>query len=202
MALSRIGNAYTNQIQNRNFLSSIGFRFTLNRARKVSFFANSANIPGMNLGVTEQPSYLKNIDIPGDKIAFNDFTLRFLVDENLENYMQIQNWMRGLGFPESQKEIFDLQSDGNNTIGYDSESMNIYSDGTLQVVNSSQRVQFEVLFQDMFPYNLSDLEFDATSQETEYFTAEVSFKYTIYNILSPKGNPLWYLILKKSKRCG
>ena len=57
MALSRIGNAYTNQIQNRNFLSSIGFRFTLNRARKVSFFANSANIPGMNLGVTEQPSY-------------------------------------------------------------------------------------------------------------------------------------------------
>ncbi len=190
MALSRIGNAYTNQIQNRNFLSSIGFRFTLNRARKVSFFANSANIPGMNLGVTEQPSYLKNIDIPGDKIAFNDFTLRFLVDENLENYMQIQNWIRGLGFPESQKEIFDLQSDGNNTIGYDSESMNIYSDGTLQVVNSNQRVQFEVLFQDMFPYNLSDLEFDATSQETEYFTAEVSFKYTIYNILSPKGDPL------------
>ena len=83
-----------------------------------------------------------------------------------------------------------IRDRGDNTIGYDSDSMNIYSDGTLQVVNSSQRVQFEVLFEDMFPYNLSDLEFDATSQETEYFTAEVSFKYTVYNIVSPKGDPL------------
>lgn len=185
-----VGNAFTNQVQNRNFLSSVGFRFTLNRARKVSFFANQANLPGMNLGVTEQPSYLKNIDIPGDKIAFNDFTLRFLVDENLENYMQIHKWMRGLGYPDSLRDIFDLQVEGDNTIGYDSRSMNIYSDGTLQVVNSSNRVQFEVVFEDMFPYDLSDLQFDATSQETEYFTAEVSFKYTIYNILTPTGDAL------------
>lgn len=185
-----VGNVFTNQVQNRNFLSSVGFRFTLNRARKVSFFANQANLPGMNLGVTEQPSYLKNIDIPGDKIAFNDFTLRFLVDENLENYMQIHKWMRGLGYPDSLNDIFDLQVEGDNTIGYDSQSMNIYSDGTLQVVNSSNRVQFEVVFEDMFPYDLSDLQFDATSQETEYFTAEVSFKYTIYNILTPTGNAL------------
>ena len=63
------GNLYSNQIQNRNFLSSIAFKFTLNRARKVSFFSNSANIPGMTLGVAEQPTYLKNIDIPGDKIV-------------------------------------------------------------------------------------------------------------------------------------
>lgn len=185
-----VGNAFTNQVQNRNFLSSVGFRFTLNRARKVSFFANQANLPGMNLGVTEQPSYLKNIDIPGDKIAFNDFTLRFLVDENLENYMQIHKWMRGLGYPDSLNDIFDLQVEGDNTIGYDSQSMNIYSDGTLQVVNSSNRVQFEVVFEDMFPYDLSDLQFDATSQETEYFTAEVSFKYTIYHILTPTGDAL------------
>lgn len=184
------GNAYSNQVQNRNFLSSVGFRFTLNRARKVSFFANSANIPGMNLGVTEQPTYLKDIDIPGDKISFNDFTLRFLVDENLENYMQIHKWMRGLGYPESLNEIFDLQQQEDNTIGYDSRSMNIYSDGTLQVVNSSNRVQFEVVFLDMFPYDLSDLQFDATTEDTEYFTAEVSFKYTIYNILTPTGDPL------------
>ena len=77
-----------------------------------------------------------------------------------------------------------------NTIGYDGQSMNIYSDGTLSVLNSSNRVQFEVVFEDMFPYDLSDLQFDATSQETEYFTAEVDFKYTIYNILTPNGDAL------------
>jgi hypothetical protein len=68
--------------------------------------------------------------------------------------------------------------------------MNIYSDGTLQVMNSSNRVQFEVVFDDMFPYDLSDLTFDATNEDTDYFTAEVSFKYTIYNITNAKGDPL------------
>jgi hypothetical protein len=28
------------------------------------------------------------------------FSLRFLVDEDLENYLEVQNWMRGLGYPE------------------------------------------------------------------------------------------------------
>ena len=55
----------------------------------MSFFSNKANIPGLKFGVTEQPTYLKNIDIPGDKIQYSDFTLSFIVDENLENYMQI-----------------------------------------------------------------------------------------------------------------
>lgn len=185
-----VGNAYSNQIQNRNFLSSIGFKFTLTRARKVSFFANSANIPGINLGVAEQPSYLKNIDLPGDKLQFADFNLRFIVDENLENYMEIQRWMRGLGFPESLAEIYDLQKVQGANVGYESDSMNIYSDGSLVVLNSNSRPQFEVVFKDMFPYDLSDMEFDATNPDTEYFTAEVSFKYTIYNILDRNGKPL------------
>jgi hypothetical protein len=184
------GNLYTNQIQNRNFLSSIGFKFTLNRARKVSFFSNSANIPGMTLGVAEQPTYLKNIDIPGDRITFQDFILRFIVDENLENYMQIQRWIRGLGFPESLQEIYELQSEDTTQLGYDSKSMNIYSDGTLQILNSNQRPQFDVVFKDMFPYDLSELTFDATNPDVEYFTAEVSFKYTIYDIYDPKGKKL------------
>lgn len=185
-----VGNAFSNQIQNRNFLSSIGFKFTLNRARKVSFFSNSANIPGMTLGVTEQPTYLKNIDIPGDKITFQDFTLRFIVDENLENYMEIQRWMRGLGFPESLNEIYELQREDNTQLGYDSKSMNIYSDGTLSILNSNQRSQFDVIFKDMFPYDLTELSFDATNPDVEYFTAEVSFKYTIYDIYDPQGNKL------------
>jgi hypothetical protein len=184
------GNLYSNQIQNRNFLSSIGFKFTLNRARKVSFFSNSANIPGMTLGVAEQPTYLKNIDIPGDKIVFQDFILRFIVDENLENYMEIQRWIRGLGFPESLEEIYNLQRQDTTQLGFDSNSMNIYSDGTLQILNSNQRPQFDVIFKDMFPYDLSELTFDATNPDIEYFTAEVSFKYTIYDIYDPKGNKL------------
>lgn len=185
-----VGNAFSNQIQNRNFLAPTGFKFVLNRARKVSFFGNSANIPEITLGVANQATYLKDIPVPGDKMEFGDFTLRFLVDENLENYMEIQNWMRGLGYPESLHEIYDLQKSEkyNSTSG--SGIMDIYSDGTLQVLTSHENPNFMVKFKDMFPYSLTTLQFDATDVDIEYFTAEVSFKYTIYSITDLSGTPL------------
>ena len=185
-----VGNAFANQIQNRNFLSPVGFKFTLNRCPKVAFFSNSANIPGLNLGVVVQPSYLKDIDTPGDKIQFNDLTIRFLVDENLENYMEIQNWIRGLGFPYSLDEIYDLQQEQKYVDTSDSKLMNIYSDGTLHILTSSSTPNFKLKFKDLWPYSISDLQFDATDSDIEYLTAEVTFKYTIYDITDLSGNKL------------
>jgi hypothetical protein len=183
-------NLFDNQIQNRNFLSPIGFKFVLNKAPKVAFFSNTANIPRIDLGTTAQPTYLRDIPVPGDKMEFEDFTLRFLVDEDLTNYMEIQNWIRGLGFPESLQEIYDLQL---NTAGVNNNTNkmnNIYSDGTLEVLNSNKNINFKVVFKDLFPYALSSLDFDATEEDVNYFTSEVSFKYTMYNILDRRGNPL------------
>ena len=46
------------------------------------------------------------------------------------------------------------------------------------------------VFNDMFPYQLSTLTFDATEEDINYFTATVSFKYTIFNITDLSGNNL------------
>ena len=184
------GNSFNNQIQNRNFLSPVGFKFTLNRTPKVAFFGNSVNIPGMTLGVSVQPTYLKDIDTPGDKIQFDDLTLRFLVDENLENYMEIQNWIRGLGYPENLQQFADLQNQGLIRGNYTQDRQNIYSDGTLQVLTSSSIPNFQVVFKDLFPYSLGTLTFDATQTDVQYFTADVGFKYTIYSITDLSGSPL------------
>ena len=179
------------QPTNRNYLSPTGFKFTINRSPKVSFFCNQANIPDLNLGVAVQPTYLKDIDTPGDKIQFGDLTLRFLVDEDLKNFMEIQKWIRGLGFPESGQEFRDLESDATlPNLGYAQQGDDIYSDGTLQILSNNLIPQFNVNFKDMFPYNLTTVVFDATDTDIQYFTAEVSFKYTIYSITDLSGNPL------------
>jgi len=179
------------QIDNRNFLSPTGFKFTLKRTPKIAFFCNSANIPDLTFGVATQPTYLKDIPIPGDKIVFGDLNLRFLVDENLENYMEIQNWIRGMGYPESLQQIYDFQETGYITPRIEAQKqLGLYSDGTLQVLTSSSIPNFQIVFRDLFPYTLSTLSFDATNTDVQYFTAEVSFKYTIYNIVDLGGNPL------------
>ena len=117
---------FRNQVKNKNFLNPTGFRFILNRAPKVVFFSNQANIPGLNLGVTEQTSYLTDIPVPGDKLQFQDLTLRFLVDEDLENYLEIQHWLRGLGFPDSLKEIYDWQKSNPNAISNNISNLSNY----------------------------------------------------------------------------
>ena len=182
--------AFDKQVGNRNFLSPVGFKFTLAKEPKVDFFSNSCRIPDITLGTTLQPSYLKDLDVPGDKLLYGDFSLRFLVDENLENYMEIQNWMRGLGFPEDLKQFDDLEKSGTVQGNYTRDRQNIYSDGTLQVLTSSQIPNFQIRFQDLFPYTLSTMTFDATDTDIQYFTADVSFKYTIYNIYDLQGNKL------------
>jgi hypothetical protein len=188
--MENIGTYQGKQIENRNFLSPVNFKFTLNRAPKVAFFSNVANIPAMDLGVTYQPNYTTDVPVPGDKMEFEDFTLQFLVDEDLTNYMEIQRWMRGLGFPESLQEIYDFQKTDENFESYIRSEMNLYSDGSLLILTSNNNTNFQVKFKSMFPYRLSTLSFDATDQDVGYLTAEVSFKYMMYNIIDKRGQPL------------
>jgi len=174
---------WANQISNRNFLSPIGFKFTLAKNNKVSFFSNSCRIPDISLGTAVQATYLKDIDVPGDKLQYGDFSLRFLVDENMENYMAIHNWLRGLGYPEVVTEHENLITDDEGRRDRNLE----FSDGSLHILNSNYRDIAIVQFLGLFPVYLTSLDFDASEGDINYFTAEVSFKYTLFNIVGADG---------------
>ena len=173
---------FANQIQNRNYLSGIGFKFNLAKYPKVDFFSNSARIPELTLAVATQPSYLKDIDLPGEKLTYGDFTLRFLIDEDMENYMSIYQWLNGLGFPESTKDFKELTTDKDGR----REIKEQYCDGTLRILNSNLREIAKVKFKDLFPVSLTSLDFDATNTDVQYLTAVACFKYTIYELISSK----------------
>lgn len=172
----------SNQIGNRNFLSPLGFKFVLAKYPKVDFFSNSAGIPGINLGVAVQSSYLKDIPIPGDKISYDDFSLKFFVDENLENYLQIHNWIRGLGYPQSVAEYQELLNQDEYNPGVQDASSG-QSDGSLIVYNSNYHSAATVNFKGLFPTSLSTIDFDSKSTDVQYVTADVVFKYTLYDIV-------------------
>ena len=171
---------FPNQINNRNFLAPVGFKFTLSKNPKIPFFCNSARIPEISLGTAMQPTYDKFLDVPGDILSYGDFSLRFLVDENMENYMAVHNWMTGLGFPETPQQFKDLTTDDDGVRDLKEQ----FSDGSLHILNSNFRDVAIVKFRDLFPTYLTSLEFRASDTDINYFTAEVTFKYTIYNVLA------------------
>ena len=172
--------AFGKQIQNRNFLSGVGFKFNLTKFPKVDFFSNSARIPELNLELTTQASYLKNIDVPGERLSYGDFTLRFLVDENMENYQSIYDWLTGLGFPETTKQFAEIIKDKDGQ----RDPKEAFCDGTLRILNSNFREVGKVKFNDLFPISLTSLEFDATNTDVQFFTAEATFKYTLYKLVT------------------
>ena len=177
---------FVNQIENRNFLAPVGFKFTLAKYPKAAFFCNSARIPEITLGTAIQPSYLKDIDVPGEKLTYGDLIIRFLVDENLENYMAIHNWLTGIGFPETPQQFKNQTTDSDGLRDLNEQ----WSDGSLSILNSNYRKVASVKFRDLFPTSLTSLEFDATESDIQYFTAEANFKYTVYNMVDPNGEPL------------
>ena len=183
---------FDKQIANRNYMSPLGFKLILTKTPKVDFLCQSANIPQISMGTAVQPTYLKDIPVPGDKVLYDDLNVRFLVDEKMENYLAIYKWMTGLGYPESIGQFAKLREDDIRT---DTNSPDLadpryfeFSDATLQILNSNYKPSVLVNFKDAFPISLSTLEFDVSNRDYSYFTAEVTFKYTIYNITDPSGN--------------
>jgi len=119
--------------------------------------------------------------VPGDKISYGDLSIQFLVDENMENYRIVHDWITGLGFPETTQQFKDLTTD---KLDGSKELQQQFADGTLLILNSNFNEIAKVKFLDMFPVSISSLDFDATSTDVNYFTAQATFKYTVYQLTS------------------
>ena len=137
----------------------------------------------MSFETNTQPSYLKDIDLPGEKLTYENLTVRFLVDEDLKNYMALHNWMTGIGFPESLGDFKEEVTKPDTSIDMNQQ----YSDGSLIIQNSNFRTNAIVKFKDLFPTELTSLEFDTSITDIQYFTAEATFKYLVYNIVAEDG---------------
>jgi len=182
---------FDKQIANRNYMSPLGFKLIITKTPKVDFLCQSANIPQISMGTAIQPTYLKDIPVPGDKVLYDDLTVRFLVDEKMENYLAIYKWITGLGYPESIGQFKQLRKDDIRTNASASDEGDPryfeFSDATLQILSSNYKPSVLVNFKDAFPISLSTLEFDVSQRDYSFFTASVTFKYTIFDITDPNG---------------
>ena len=158
-----------------NFLSGIGFQFSLKKLPGVSFYCQSANVPSQNLSVATQATRWNTLPEPGDEVNYDDLTIRFLVDENLKNYRSIHDWIRYLGHPESAND-WSTYSDGKT---YTEKQ---YSDGVIFILDSNFNKKYRIYFKDLFPVSLGGLNFDSTYTDTEYFAVDATFKFTIFEI--------------------
>ena len=180
-----------------DYASPIQFRFKCTKLPEVEFTCQTANIPGISLGSATQPPPLVDVPLPGDKITYASLDLSFVVDENLNNYKEIHDWILGLGFPSNHTQFLDLQRAGSDRFPGSTRSTaptgknvpaplkegGIYSDATLTVLNSKNIAKTEIRFQNVYPTSLGSLSYDIKLSDVDYLQATVSFAYMYYEIV-------------------
>lgn len=162
---------------NKNFLSPLGFKFQVKKLPNVNFFIQKVNIPGLAMGATpEAPNPFVAIPYSGDHLLYNEFRITFKVDEDLKNFLEIHQWLRGLGFPENLRE-YGLITEEERMLGG-----GVKSDASLIITTNGKSPNIECVFEDVFPISLSDLDFNTTDNTVDYIEVTATFRYTQYKI--------------------
>lgn len=177
----------TNPSSVYNYLRPNAFRFVIKDLPHVAFTCQSANLPAIQLGFATQPTPF--IDLPriGDKLTYSEFSVRFLIAEDMVNYRELLEWLVALGFPNSYNEYPGFVGERLNRFPfvrtpYGSTEAAAYSDGTLTILDSSNNPKTNIYFRDLFPVSVEALDFDITSSAVEYFVGIASFKYRTFEI--------------------
>ena len=181
------------QPEKLDYASPTQFKFGIHQLPKVEFFTLSANVPGISAGVATQPTPFKDIPIVGDKLTYENLSITFQVDEYLENYVSLHNWMKGIGFPTDRQVFRRFRDVTSNTpasgktpttdlVGKAIPDRALYSDAYLMVLSNKNNPIVEISFHDIFPVSLGALEFTQSVTDIEYMTATAEFAYEIYEI--------------------
>ncbi len=162
---------------NKNFLSPLGFRFFIKKLPNVNFFVQKVNVPGIAIPQNPaMPNPFTKIPYAGDHLEFNELQLTYRVDESLTNYLEVYNWIRGLAFPESYEEYSALASKSPTS------GEGLKSDASLIITTNGKSPNFECVFEDVFPINLSSMDFVTTDETVNYIEATATFLYTQFKI--------------------
>jgi hypothetical protein len=170
-----------------DFLRPNAFKFSIKDLPRTSFSCQSANIPDLQLGFATQPTPFSDVPTIGDKLNFGEFTIRFIIAEDMSNYIEMYRWLVALGFPDNYKQFQTFTKDRPSRFPFVTKSSGkeevlAYSDGVLTILDSTNTPKVNIIFKNLFPTSLQALDFDISSATVEYFTAIASFKYTIFEV--------------------
>ena len=159
------------QPTNLNQLNVVSFDVSFSRLPAVQYFCQRISLPTIVLGETNEPSPFLNLPLEGDTLTFEAMSLSFIVDEDLQNYISIYDWLTALGFPREYGQFAALkeQSTGSTTTKY--------SDLTIVLHTNKSNPNYRIKFTDCFPTSLSSIQFDATPTGMDPIVVDATFNF-------------------------
>lgn len=158
---------------NHNFLQNNNFQFSLDRIPNTTFRVIACDIPSITIAPAQAGYPGASQYFPGNTTEFEELTLDFLVDENLDNYEELYNWIT------QQRYCSDF-------VPTNDIDRKMVSDGNLVTLTNSSNPNRVFHFKAMFPVSLGNIHFDTTIDRPESIRCQVTFKYS-YFVMNKKA---------------
>jgi hypothetical protein len=155
-----------------NFFTPLEFLVSIKRLPNVEFYTQQATIPGISASAIQRPTMFNKVYETPDELTYNNFEFSFIIDENMNNFLEVFNWMTSITAPKNFDQYKQLKYSDNGII----------SDVTIIVLNSKKNNSIKINFKNCFPVSLSDIDLDTTRNDIEYPKATVTFQYDYYEI--------------------
>jgi hypothetical protein len=161
-------NNSTNITANKNPLAiSDGFRMVFHKAPNVSYFCQNFVMPGVTVNETAIARPRVDAYVPGDKLVFEPLTVTMLVAENMENYVEVLEWLT-------------------NSVTTNN-SADKYDDVTVYILSSKNNVNRTVTFKNAFPTNIGSISFNVQDSDITYAQVDVTFRFDYFTFSDAQG---------------
>jgi len=166
-----------------NYLYPTAFKFSASKIPGVTYHCQSANIPGVSIGMVpiNSPKSGRTAKIPSQNLEYQDLSIKFLVDENMSNWLEIYNWVLSMRVVEDWSLVKNLSQRTAPIVANDVQ----LTDASMVVLTSSNNPVKIFQFHNMFPRELSSVEFNSGSDGREPLTATATFSFEYYTVETP-----------------
>ena len=155
-----------------NYLSPTNFTVTIQRMPNVEFFTQKLTIPSLSATAVGRETPLTQLYDVNDKITYSDLDLTFIIDENMNNYKEILNWLEGISGPQNPGQHKSLAD----------PEYGLKSDIIATITNSHKNPNLRFVFRNCFPTSLGSVSLDVNVQDVAYATCNVTMRYDIFTM--------------------
>jgi hypothetical protein len=155
-----------------NYLSPTNFTVNVQRIPNIEFFVQKLSIPSLSATPSARDTPLNVLYDINDKLTYADLEMTFIIDENMNNYKEILDWLEGISGSTSTNQNKQL---GLSKYGFKSDII-------ATITNSHKNPNTRFIFRDCFPTGLGSVELDVNVQDVSYATCSVTMRYDIFTM--------------------
>jgi hypothetical protein len=168
---------------NRDILQSTKFKLNFNRLPGMTFFCQTVNLPGISLSEVLRPTPFVDLYVPGEKAIYDTLNCTMLVDEDLNDWEAIHDWIRAMTFPKEFEEYANMKSQFRDSVMRQGTKLPVqYTDASMTVYTNKNNPNIRVQFKDLFPTTLGGIQFSSMDSAENIITVDATFRYSYYNL--------------------